>query len=342
MKAASPVRATLALLALSALVPAVRAEVSVNANGQEIYVQADPGQIWTRHRSGVPSSHLLNPFGDARGDGAPAIAKNPATGAWEAAWGRAGVDPGLVFAHFDLETHQWFVRDVTRSAAVDSWAGRVVQLVHDDFGNRFIGFWDPRTGAVLLSSAPRDSHDINRPIVVSQAGVRGSAPALYWDGAVLVIAYSRPGGGLDVVHLVPDVDENGRIPNAGIGIPGIPDLQVSVEPGTSGPHPLSVGAGSGVAPIPWPGGGGSGGSSTPPVADDAQPPLVRIEPVWGDRLLVTWIESPTELGYLARIGGEWSFAGMVAMEDPVEHEAARAEALRELTGSTPGRGRSGR
>jgi hypothetical protein len=329
------VRAALALFAVFAAAGAPRCEVSINGQGREIYFQAEPGRIWTLHRNGVPSAHVLNPFGDARGDGAPAIARNPMTLAWEVAWGRAGASPGVAFAHFDAEADAWQVRDVTRSAAVDPWSGRTVQLVHDDWGNRFIGYLDVSSGAVLLASAPRDSHEINRAIVVSQPGVRGSMPALYWDGDVIVIGYARPDGGLDIVHLRPDVDDEGRIPNAGIGVPGIPDLQVSVDAGGD-PMRLHATSGPGTAPIGWPG----DPHAIDPAGDEVVPPMVRIEAAWGDRLLATWLESPTELGYVGRVAGSWSFVGTVPLDDALDHEAARAEALRLLTGS--GRGRIGR
>ena len=332
MTTTTPLRAALAILAVASVADAPRAELSINDAGQQVYFQAEPGEIWARHRSGVPDAHLLNPFGDAWGDGAPAIARNPVTQAWEVAWGRGGANPGVAFAHFDVNADAWIVRDVTRSTAVDGWAGRTVRLVHDDFGNRFIGYQDATSGAVLLASAPRDSHEINRPIVINRIGARGSMPDLYWDGEVIVIAYGRPDGGLDIVHLRPIVDDEGRIPNAGIGIPGIPDLQLCVEPGssTSRPH-----AAPGAAPIGWPGDPGTGDPAV-----EAVPPMVRIEPVWGDRLLVTWLEGPTELGYVGRIAGGWTFAGTLPLDSPLDHEAARADAERLLTGS--GRGRVGR
>jgi hypothetical protein len=326
------------VLAGLVVAPATRAEVSINAQGREIYVHADPGSLWAPHRAGVSSRHVLNPFGDARGDGLPAIAQNPVTGAWEVAWGRAGRTPGVAFADFDIAEDAWVTRDVWPAAGVDAWAGRSVTFVHDDWGNRYIGYVDTSSGHVLLASAPRDSHEINRPMVVSQDGVRGSAPALYWDGDVLVIAYARERGGLDVVNLLPLVDDEGRIPNAGIGIPGIPDLDYTLEcvPGRMRPSSLAP-------PVIWPGpgsGGGAGGGADedPEPTEDVQP-LVRIEAAWGDRLLVTWIASGSELGYAVRVGTVWSYSGVVPLEEPFEHERARLEAFRLVTGRgrSPGR-----
>lgn len=327
---------SLALLAGVMSAPVSRAEVSINGQGEAIYFQARPGEIWTRHRQGVSSEDLLNPFGDARGDGAPSIARNPFTDVWEVAWWRGGASPGVTFAHHDAELDAWIVRRVTASRHAGDLAGLTVQLVHDDWGNRFIGHADPSTGRVLLASAPRDTHEINRPIVLNPAPTKGSMPALHWDGEVLVIVYAITDGGVEILHLRPDVDDEGRIPNAGIGIPGIPDHQARIVPPTGAPTPTSstraVGGGvlgasiaPGIVPI-----------APPTVADPhggfAIPSMVQIAEVWGERLLATWIESETLLGYAARIDGNWNFSGFIAMDDPVEHERARQEARRLVTG----------
>lgn len=322
---------------LLAAVPAV-AEVSVNGNGSTVFFQSAPGRTWSQFRGGVPAAHLLNPFGDERGDGAPSIGVNPYTQAPEVAWGRAGRQPALVFASWDEGALAWNVRDVAPARNATPWAGRVVTLVHDDHGNRFVTLDDPDTGSILLASAPPLSQHVNRPIRVNPPGVPGARPAVIWDGRALVIAYERLdlAGGIGVVELVPVTDDQGFIPNGGEGVPGIPEPVygylgggiAGFSAGASGTVPASgLGSATTVAPLPVPG-------LAPDTAEEMLA-LVRIEAVAGERLLVTWIEKDV-LDYVVReADGSWSEVASVPLPEPVDHESARAD-VRRLIGATGG------
>jgi hypothetical protein len=241
----------------------------------------------------------------------------------DVAWGRAGNHPSVSFASWNDEQARWVVMTIAPAAGTSPWAGRVVQLAHDGNGNRFVVFDDPDTRQVVLASAPHDAHAVNRPIHISHVGQQAGSPAMLWDGQAIVIAYGLldGGGGIEIVELEPEIDDEGRIPNGGEGVPGIPEPVFSFSPPRT--HALA-----------WP-----GGRSTlpyvPPSPDsgivDDPPAMTRVEELPDGRLLVTWIAAD-HLGYTVRSQAGWSFQGWLPLPDPVDHEAVRAEARRLLGG----------
>jgi hypothetical protein len=328
MRNASLVFRTLAFRAFAGVAllasPAI-AELSVSSPGNNVFFQAEPGQIWTKFRQGVPSERILNPFGDARGDGAPSIGTNPASGLPEVAWGRAGTWPAVMFASWDPELEQWNVRDFPRATGTSAWAGRVVQLLYDDHGNRLVVFDDPVTGRILLGSAPPYSQHLNRPIKLNVSGYAGAGPSALWDGSRLVVAYGRldSEGAIEIVEVELQRDDEGWIPNGGEGVPGIPDPVFR-----HGGGPLVPG-GPGLPGARIPVASGTVGTVEVP------PPLVKVEALDASRLLVTWVNG-TLLDYVTRTDGTWSDVSSVDLPDPVDHENVREDLRRSLA---PGRGR---
>lgn len=302
------------LCAFLVAAPCAKAGVAVGPEG-DLLITPTPGGVWTPADSEVPGRQLLNPFGDARGDGPPSTGVNPATGAVEVAWGRAGAEPSVMFATWDADLAAWTVRTLARAAGTSRWAGRVVQLLHDTHGNRYVVFEDFDTGRVLLASAPRDSLHVNRPLVISPEGMLATSPHAAWDGEAVVVAFAsrRDGAGIEVVRLVPDWDAEGRIPNGGEGVPGIPELAFAHERSTA---PVLRPVGAGILVL-------SGlGTAEPPL------PLVRTEVLTDGRVLVTWIDGD-RLSYTVREGGQWSAVDWQPLDDALAHGRVRA-AVREL------------
>lgn len=318
----SVARLAVAGLVATLVAGSVLAEVSVNGHGSSVYFQGQPGQHWTKQREGVPSSSLLNPFGDIRGDSAPSIAVNPASGLPEVAWGRAGTWPAVMFASWDPEGEKWEARDIPRAAGASSWAGRVVQLLHDQNGNRLVVFDDPVTGRILLGSAPPYSQHLNRPIRLNVTGNPGAGAHPLWDGERLVVGYGRLDGigAAEIVEIELALDHDGWIPNGGEGVPGIPDPVFSYA--GNGP---TVGGGPGTPGMRIPVLAG-------PLGDiDVPPTLMRIEPLGDGRLLASWIDG-TRLAYTIRSADRtWAEVAWAPLAEVVDHEDARADLRRTLT-----------
>ncbi|HKY31606.1 MAG TPA: hypothetical protein VJV23_03635, partial [Candidatus Polarisedimenticolia bacterium] len=61
-----------------------------------------PGFIWSVVRPGVPAAQILNPLGDAGGDGAPSVVLHPLTGFPEAVWSSwDGQDHEIVWSRWN-------------------------------------------------------------------------------------------------------------------------------------------------------------------------------------------------------------------------------------------------
>lgn len=308
-------------LLLAAAAPAL-AEVSVEQG--RLQVLARGGLTWAPVRSDARSGELLNPFGDARGDGVPSVAVNPVTGAPEAAWGLGGAEPGLAFARHEAGAG-WEVLRVPTARAGSRWAGRRPQLTHDLHGNSWLLYEDAESGQVLLASVARDGQRVNPPLVLSTPQRPGTSPAMHWDGEELVVAFVRADSPdrLEVHGLRPEWDADGRIPDGGEGIPGIPEpifgyaglpgsLQSSRplgEPGTSAPA--------------------LGGSAR--VDLGGPPPLLELEPLGDGRLLVSWIVDDRLL-WSERAGGQWSEVDWIELADPLLHGEAREQVRGALQG----------
>jgi hypothetical protein len=320
---ASGARLAAALAAAALALPASRAEVSVNGPGGNLYFQAEPGKIWTKHREAVATERLLNPFGDARGDGAPSIGTNPATGVVEVAWGRSGNWPGVMFASWDEGATSWNVREVARGAGASTWAGRLVQLLHDGRGNRFVAFDDPVTGRVLIASAPPWAQHVNRPILVNVTGRPGTSPHALVDAGSLLIAYGRldAAGAIEIVEIELVTDDDGYIPNGGEGIPGIPEPVFTCvgQWAPVGPPHLPALLGSGAGPF------------EKPIT------LPRLELLADGRVLATWIDGD-HVNYVTRsLERAWSTISTVPLPDPVDHESVRADIRHSLSLGRRGR-----
>jgi hypothetical protein len=142
--------------------------------------------IW--HQISPPGSGrvVLNPEGEANGDGTPSMLTNPATGLLVVAWARnsaSGFD--VVISRFENGT--WSVPQVvidTPANALDP------QLVLDASGSIHMFYWlDGTTPQVFLVQAPADLSSWSAPVLVSQAGQAACRPAgvVYQDA--LHVAY---------------------------------------------------------------------------------------------------------------------------------------------------------
>jgi hypothetical protein len=306
-----PVALTLAALLLA---PLAEAEVSIDRGSMR--VQARPGQTWAPMRPEALTSAVLNPYGDARGDGAPSIARAPVSEAWEAVWALGGADPGLAFARFDAEADGWATVRVPAARSASRLAGRTVSLHHDSQGNAFLVYDDPETGQVLVASVARDSLRVNPPMVLATPQDPGTSPDALWDGEELVVAFVRKDAPdtLEVIGIVPEWDADGRIPDGGEGIPGIPEpiFGHSTVPGA-----LATGGtigGGGEAP---------GLTLDSEVLDLHRPPaMLRIEGLGAGRLLVTWLHEE-RIYWAQRLSGYWTDPAWAPLSDPFTFEEAR-------------------
>ncbi len=312
----------LALFAAVA-VPVARAEVSVDRGAMRL--QARPGQTWAPMRPEAVTAAVLNPYGDARGDGPPSVAQAPVSGSFEATWALGGSSPGLAFSRYDADAEAWTTVRVPVARSGSRSAGRTVALHHDSEGNAFLLYEDPLTGQVLLSSVARGSLRVNPPMVLATPQRPGTSPDAYWDGEALVVAFVRSDSPdrLEVMGVVPQWDSNGRIPEGGEGIPGIPEPifgRAAVAGGLGSSGTLATG---GSAPGPW---------SVPLEIDlDQPPPMLRIEPLGGDRLLVSWLHDGW-IFWSQRSSGHWSEPVSAELEDALEFEEVRQRLTAALAG----------
>ena len=320
--------AALAALAWSTAGTA-RAEVSV-VQGR-LRVDFSEGRTWAPARADATGEELLNPFGDARGDGPPALGVNPVTGAAEAAWGLGGSMPGLVYARFDEQEGRWNTVRVPAARSGSRWAGRTPELTHDAQGNTYLLYEDAESGQVLLASVARGSLRVNPPIVLATPQRPGTSPRMHWDGRELVVAFVRADSPdkLEVHGLQPEWDAAGRIPDGGEGIPGIPEPifgYAGVPGGITSDRPLGDSTGPGL-----------GGTTA--VALDEVPPMLRLEPLVGGRLLVSWVVGDRLL-WSQRAVDDWSSVAWMPLENPLELERMRDLLVQQLGGrvqAAPGR-----
>ncbi len=124
-----------AIVACAALLlaPAVRGEVYAELNAAGSFVrmhvvvpQGAEGRIWKQVGAAESSSLVLNPDGDAQGDGRPDFAIDPQTGLPRAVWAaREGFDFEIVTSAFDGEAWSSPAR-IHLAAGVDDLDPKIV------------------------------------------------------------------------------------------------------------------------------------------------------------------------------------------------------------------------
>jgi len=144
------------------------------------------GNVWHVPSPGQPGRIVLNPGGEANGDGQPSILRNPAAGLALVAWSRnsaSGYD--VVISRFD--NGAWTDPQVVAGTSANELDP---QLVLDPDGSIHLFFWvDGATPQVLYTHAPADLSAWSAPTVVSQPGEPACRPAGIVHGGVLRVAY---------------------------------------------------------------------------------------------------------------------------------------------------------
>jgi len=144
------------------------------------------GGIWHVGFPGFPGHVILNPGGEANGDGQPSFVRNPATGLMAAAWARnsaSGYD--VVISRF--ENGGWTEPQVLAGTPANEFDP---QLVLDPDGSVHLFYWvDGSTPQVLYRHAPADVSSWSAPVPVSQPGQAACRPAGVVHGGVLRVTY---------------------------------------------------------------------------------------------------------------------------------------------------------
>ena len=145
-----------------------------------------PPTIWRAYSPAGSGRVVLNPEGEANGDGAPSMLADPGSGLLVVAWARnsaSGFD--IVVSRF--QAGAWSVPQVvidTAASALDP------QLVLDPTGNIHLVYWvDGATPEVFHVQAPASLSSWSAPIRVSQPGQAACRPAGVVFQGVLRVAY---------------------------------------------------------------------------------------------------------------------------------------------------------
>jgi hypothetical protein len=187
-------------LAIGLLAPAVsRAEVGVammpaSPGPRIVYILGviDEGPtpitqvVWRPAGPGRSDRIVLNPQGEANGDGAPTVLSDPATGLVAAAWARnsaSGFD--VVISRFTAGA--WTEAQVVAGSPSDELDP---QLVLDPDGSVHLFYWvEGTTRQVFRVTAPPDLSSWSAPSLVSQPGESACRPAGAFYNGILHVAY---------------------------------------------------------------------------------------------------------------------------------------------------------
>jgi len=175
----------------------VRAEVGVaipvgSSAPRVLYVMditEDPspiGNIWRRVGTPDQSRIVLNPDGEANGDGTPSIVADPVTGLIAAAWSRNSAS-GTDVVVSKLESGAWTAPQVVVGGSANELDPQFV-LAPD--GSVHMFYWvDGATPQVFHRVAPADLSAWSAPDLVSQPGEASLRPAGAFYNGVLRVAY---------------------------------------------------------------------------------------------------------------------------------------------------------
>ena len=176
----APVACLVALALLSS--PTSHAEVSVDSPGPSTrasLVQLLPTEDgsgphpWSRQRLHVPDAWILNPGGDDNGDGPPATAVTPGTGAPQVCWARFdGNDHEIVISRWDGSA--W---TSPRPITDDDEEDLDPDLVVDESGTRHVTWWKPGDTRVRYASVS-DTEGSPRVEIVTEPPAQGTRPSI--------------------------------------------------------------------------------------------------------------------------------------------------------------------
>jgi hypothetical protein len=129
---------------------------------------------------------VLNPQGEANGDGLPTLLSNPATGLIAAAWARNSAS-GFDVVVSQLTGGSWSAPQVVVGSSSDELDPN---LVLDPDGSVHLFYWvEGPTRQVFEITAPADLSSWSSPVLVSQPTESACRPAGAFYNGVLHVAY---------------------------------------------------------------------------------------------------------------------------------------------------------
>ncbi len=222
------------LLALAVLSVPVKAEVSVQHNGDQVtsiimaivdHIDPVDVQAWFPVRSDEnPTISFLNPDGFARGDGRPDMGWF-ASGWPVVVWSSAtGTSREIVYVEWD-GTDWTTPQFLTSSTGIDESDPRV--LVTQD-GTVHVAWWEEGVNDKVVMRTRTDSAGWTAPVVVTEPTESGRRPSLVEHEGMLFVAYERTSaeegmaqdivvaeqhsdGGIAVRHLVTSTTRSDRL-----------------------------------------------------------------------------------------------------------------------------------
>ena len=145
-------------------------------------------RIWEPVGAAEHAGLVLNPDGDARGDGRPDFATDPVSGFPRAVWAmREGTDHEIVTSIFDGESWSDPVKVFTAPGADDLDP----RIVFRPDGVAIVTWWQKGPSVVRAVWAGRDG-TWRGGDVISAAGVRARKPAVRQEGLLTIVAYRTP------------------------------------------------------------------------------------------------------------------------------------------------------
>lgn len=142
--------------------------------------------VWRDFAPGTPGRVVLNPEGDANGDGPPSVLTDSSTGTAAVAWARnspTGFD--VVISRFD--NGSWTTPQVIAGTAANELDP---QLVLDADGSVHLLYWaDGANPQVFHKQAPADLSSWSAPLLVSQPAQAACRPGGVVFQGVLRVAY---------------------------------------------------------------------------------------------------------------------------------------------------------
>ena len=204
-----------------------RAEVSIDRSGGagghaalSMALRGHEGPSpWGRVRQQVPSSWLLNPDGDVRGDGRPEMTALPATGNPQVVWAARAGD-GFDIVHSEWGGRAWTTPEIVAGGAADQ---RGPAIAARDDGALAVTWWEDDGVFRQVFVRRRDAQGTWLPAEpVSAADRTARWPAVAFDGGDLWVGWEREAG------------------------PGAREIVVALE--SQGWNPVMIGETSHVAP----------------------------------------------------------------------------------------------
>jgi len=308
-------RHTTVLLILLLLAPAVRAEVSVQPNGSDLFIKGHQGKVWVPVRHGVPAHFMLNPDGDSRGDIFGDWALNPYTGYPEVAWSRnEGGNYDVVFSWWDGLAWQGPVQ-ISSSPANDLGP----RLYHDGNGARYVLWtaWREKGSDAYLARANVAETDFGDPVKMQPEHYSGLLPSGRMTQYSLLTVHEEDHGSRRILRILESLLLEPYYRGTPIDNPFAADMG-EVPLGTEPPENED----------PTPLGGSPDGdqgldrSALDPGPDPVLPSQPRI--YWEmENLWVDWIEDEDSVGYSVYGIGGFMEPRFVHYHAPADAERAR-------------------